>query len=139
MTRQNDGITRVLNRGCRLHEQNGTFWHGNISFRGMASVIQSDAEDVCGRYWSEQFIQGRLAGGDREVAVDVPVDLEGNAIGLERSMTDGAVRSLESDQFHFVGERLRREARRERGDWLFNNFGKMESGGNGFLGGFAIR
>lgn len=113
-----NGVARVLHGSGGLHEEHGAFGNGDIALGGMAAVIEADAQDVGRGDGGEELVRRGDAARDGEVAVNIAINLEGRAIGLERGMADGAVNGLESDQFHFVGKRLRKETSDEEGRWL---------------------
>jgi hypothetical protein len=118
MTRQKNGVARVLHGGSGLHEEHGAFGNRDITLGSVASVIETNAQDVGGDDRGKELVWGSDAARDGEVAVDIAINLESRAIGLERGMADGAVDSLESDQFHFVGKRLQEESSGVASRWL---------------------
>ena len=105
MTRELNGISRILERGDAFGEKNGVFGKGGAHFRRMPAVVESNGKDLSRSQRSKEFRDIGFFTGRLEAVPKISFQLQGRPVSLKFRMGDPALGVGKTDDFHRPGVR----------------------------------
>lgn len=105
MTRELNGISRILERGDAFGEKNGVFGKGGAHFRRMPAVVESNGKDLSRSQRSKEFRDNGFFTGRLEAVPKISFQLQGRPVSLKFRMGDPALGVGKTDDFHRRGVR----------------------------------